>query len=41
MLNAETGGYRAAALLDRMMKGRIRKPQRLLVEMIAPGAAFP
>jgi LacI family transcriptional regulator len=32
MLNAETGGYRAAALLDRMMKGRIRKPQRLLVE---------
>ncbi|HYO24757.1 MAG TPA: XylR family transcriptional regulator [Lacipirellulaceae bacterium] len=31
-LNAETGGYRAAALLDRMMKGRIRKPQRLLVE---------
>jgi LacI family transcriptional regulator len=32
MLNAETGGYRAAALLDRMMKGRIRKPQRLMVE---------
>ncbi len=32
MLNAETGGYRAAALLDRMMKGRIRKPKRLLVE---------
>jgi LacI family transcriptional regulator len=31
-LNSETGGYRAAALLDRMMKGRIRKPQRLLVE---------
>jgi LacI family transcriptional regulator len=31
-LNAETGGYRAAALLDRMMKGKVRKPQRLLVE---------
>ncbi|HMO83657.1 MAG TPA: helix-turn-helix domain-containing protein, partial [Lacipirellulaceae bacterium] len=24
--------YRAAALLDRMMKGRLRRPQRLLVE---------
>jgi LacI family transcriptional regulator len=32
MLNAETGGYRAAALLDRMMKGRVRKPKRMLVE---------
>jgi LacI family transcriptional regulator len=32
MLNAETGGYRAAALLDRMMRGRIRTPKRLLVE---------
>jgi LacI family transcriptional regulator len=31
-LNAETGGYRAAALLDRMMRGRARKPQRLIVE---------
>jgi LacI family transcriptional regulator len=32
MLNAETGGYRAAALLDRMMRGRVRTPKRLLVE---------
>ena len=31
-LNAEQGGYRAAALLDEMMRGRKRKPQRLLVE---------
>jgi LacI family transcriptional regulator len=31
-LNAEAGGYRAAALLDRMMRGRSRKPRRLLVE---------
>jgi LacI family transcriptional regulator len=31
-LNAEAGGYRAAALLDRMMRGRLRKPQRLVVE---------
>lgn len=31
-LNAEQGGYRAAALLDRMMQGRIRKPHRLVVE---------
>ncbi len=31
-LNAEAGGYRAAALLDRMMRGQSRKPQRLLVE---------
>lgn len=31
-LNAEAGGYRAAALLDRMMRGRVRKPQRLVVE---------
>ncbi len=37
-LNAEAGGYRAAALLDRMMRARLRgratrtKPQRLLVE---------
>jgi LacI family transcriptional regulator len=31
-LNAEAGGYRAAALLDRMMRGTSRKPRRLLVE---------
>ena len=31
-LNAEQGGYRAAALLDKMMRGRIRRPQRLVVE---------
>lgn len=31
-LNAEAGGYRAAALLDKMMKGRVRKPTRLIVE---------
>jgi LacI family transcriptional regulator len=31
-LNAEQGGYRAAALLDKMMRGRVRKPQRLVVE---------
>ena len=31
-LNAEAGGYRAAALLDRMIRGRSRKPTRLAVE---------
>lgn len=31
-LNAEAGGYRVAALLDRMMRGRARKPARLVVE---------
>jgi LacI family transcriptional regulator len=31
-LNANAGGYRAAALLDRMMRGRLRKPVRLTVE---------
>ena len=31
-LNAEAGGYRAAELLDRMMKGEIVEPQRLVVE---------
>jgi LacI family transcriptional regulator len=31
-LNAEAGGYRAAALLDRMTRGRARKPCRLTVE---------
>ncbi len=33
-LNAEAGGYRAAALLDRMMRGQSRTPQRLLVEAL-------
>jgi LacI family transcriptional regulator len=33
-LNAETAGYRAAALLDDMMHGRERKPQRIVVEAI-------
>jgi LacI family transcriptional regulator len=31
-LNAELGGYRAAALLDKMMRGSVRKSKRLLVE---------
>lgn len=31
-LNAEAGGYRAAALLDRLMRGERQKPERLLVE---------
>jgi LacI family transcriptional regulator len=31
-LNAEAGGYRAAALLDRMMRGQSSAPRRLLVE---------
>ena len=31
-LNAEQGGYRAAKLLDQMMRGRIKKPRHLLVE---------
>ncbi|MEZ6197149.1 MAG: DNA-binding transcriptional regulator [Planctomycetota bacterium] len=31
-LNAEGGGFRAAALLDDLMRGRVRKPRRLLVE---------
>jgi len=31
-LNAERGGYEAAALLDGLMKGEIREPQRILVE---------
>ena len=33
-LNAEGGGYRAAALLDGMMHGRQRKPARLTVEAL-------
>ncbi len=31
-LNALGGGFEAAALLDRMMRRRVRKPRRLLVE---------
>ncbi len=31
-LNAEQGGYRAAILLDKMMRGRLRRPQCLVVE---------
>jgi LacI family transcriptional regulator len=31
-LNTERGGYEAAALLDQMMRGRVRKPKRLAVE---------
>jgi LacI family transcriptional regulator len=33
-LNAESAGYRAAALLDEMMHGRVRKPQRMVVEAL-------
>lgn len=33
-LNAETAGFRAAALLDRMMRGRSRRPQRIVVEAL-------
>lgn len=33
-LNAESAGYRAAALLDSMMRGRVRKPQRIVVEAL-------
>jgi LacI family transcriptional regulator len=31
-LNAEAGGYRAAELLDKLMKGQIAQPERLVVE---------
>jgi LacI family transcriptional regulator len=31
-LNAEHGGYRTAQVLDQTMKGRIKSPQRLVVE---------
>ena len=31
-LNAEAGGYRVAALLDKMMRGRIRRKRSLIVE---------
>jgi LacI family transcriptional regulator len=33
-LNAETAGYRAAALLDEMMHGRVRKRQQIIVEAL-------
>lgn len=33
-LNAETAGYRAAALLDGMMHGRVRKRQKIVVETL-------
>jgi LacI family transcriptional regulator len=33
-LNAETAGYRAAALLDAMMRGRVRKRQQIVVEAL-------
>jgi LacI family transcriptional regulator len=33
-VNAEAAGFRAAALLDGMMRGRIRKSQRILVEAL-------
>jgi LacI family transcriptional regulator len=33
-LNAEAAGYRAAALLDSMMRGRVRTRQRILVEAL-------
>ena len=32
VLNAEQGGYRAAELLDRMMRGEVSEPRRLFVE---------
>ena len=34
-LNVETAGYRAAELLDGMMRGRIRKPRKIVVEALA------
>ncbi len=33
-LNAETAGYRAAALLDDLMRGRVRKRQQIIVEAV-------
>ena len=33
-LNAKSAGYQAASLLDAMMSGRIRKPQRIIVEAV-------
>lgn len=34
VLNSERGGYEAAALLDGLMSGRIREPQRLVSEAL-------
>lgn len=34
-LNAEAAGYEAARLLDGMMRGRIRKPRRIVVKALA------
>ena len=34
-LNVESAGYRAAELLDGMMRGRIRKPRKIVVEALA------
>lgn len=31
-LNAERGGYQVAGLLEKMMRGRVRKPKRIVVE---------
>lgn len=31
-LNAERGGFQAAALLDKLMAGRVKRPQRIVVE---------
>src|SRR3954468_1707754 len=33
-LNAKSAGYQAASLLDAMMSGRVRKPQRIIVEAV-------
>jgi LacI family transcriptional regulator len=33
-LNAETAGYRAAALLDGMMQGRVKRRQKIVVEAL-------
>jgi LacI family transcriptional regulator len=33
-LNVKTAGYQAACLLDAMMSGRVRKPQRIVVEAV-------
>ena len=34
-LNTEQGGYRTAELLDQLMRGKCRKPRRLVVEPLA------
>lgn len=33
-LNSEAAGYRAAEILDGMMRGRIRKPRRIVIEAL-------